>query len=386
MKQFLKFIPILVVGAVITGCQPKGNFPGRVYFPDMAYSPAYETFSSQNATLHRDLEDGITALDPVHGTIPRGFLMNDEDVRMDDNKMKSLLINEFFKDPRFYPEMNNEQYEKSSMFQNPMLKTKSNVAEGKRLYNIYCAVCHGENGAGDGSIIELRDKEGNKTGEEGPYTAIPPHYETRLPTITDGQMYYSVTYGKGMMGGYAAQVTPEERWKIIHYIKDLGGIGDPMSEELDFSNFEIKAGAAINVPNIYFDLGSANLQSKSYAVLNQVTGFLNSNADLKVEIGAHSDNRGNDVSNKTLSEARAQSVVNYLIEKGVNANQLMPHGYGEEMPAVDCGDGCTEAEHAQNRRTTITVLGSVHDTIEAHGDEHMNEEHHDDHHEVNDHH
>ena len=101
---------------------------------------------------------------------------------------------------------------------NPLEFNDENLAEGKRLYNINCTPCHGEKGEGNGQLIELPG------GGDGPFTSRPQPYKTLLPPLKDGAIFYSVSYGKNMMGGYGFQLNVKERWQVIHYIKNLAGI------------------------------------------------------------------------------------------------------------------------------------------------------------------
>ena len=68
------------------------------------------------------------------------------------------------------------------------------------------------------SIVELPG------GGDGPFTSRPPNYKTRLPQVKDGNIFYVVSYGKNMMGGYGFQLSVKERWQVIHYIKSLAGM------------------------------------------------------------------------------------------------------------------------------------------------------------------
>ena len=113
------------------------------------------------------------------------------------------------------------------LLKNPFKPTDDILAEGKELYLINCKVCHGIKGEGNGQIVELPD------GSDGPYTARPPAYTSRLPTLKDGQMFFSVSFGKNTMGGYAPMLTPAERWKVILYIKDLAGLKEGVTPATD---------------------------------------------------------------------------------------------------------------------------------------------------------
>lgn len=116
----------------------------------------------------------------------------------------------------------------------------------------------------------------------------------------------------------------------------------------------------IVIPNIYYDYDKANLRPESKLVLDTVYQFFVENPDLTVEIGSHTDSRGSDAYNIKLSQARAQSVVDYLVQKGVPAERLIAKGYGESVPVNNCGNGskCTEEEYQKNRRTTFRVVSA----------------------------
>jgi OOP family OmpA-OmpF porin len=114
-----------------------------------------------------------------------------------------------------------------------------------------------------------------------------------------------------------------------------------------------------NVLPINFNLGSAALTSTAKSIINtKLLKLMNDKPGTKIEISAHTDSRGSDASNKDLSARRAQSVVNYLISKGISPDRLVSKGYGEERLKNNCADGvnCTEAEHAVNRRVEFRVL------------------------------
>ncbi len=114
----------------------------------------------------------------------------------------------------------------------------------------------------------------------------------------------------------------------------------------------------ITISNIYYDYDKASLRADALPVLDTLAGILIENPTLSVEIGSHTDSRGNSTYNLRLSQARAQSVVNYLVSKGVDAARLSARGYGESQLVNACADGvpCSEEQHQQNRRTTFKVL------------------------------
>jgi outer membrane protein OmpA-like peptidoglycan-associated protein/tetratricopeptide (TPR) repeat protein len=116
----------------------------------------------------------------------------------------------------------------------------------------------------------------------------------------------------------------------------------------------------IVIPNIYYDYDKATLRPESEAVLDSILVFFKDNKDLTIEIGSHTDSRGSDAYNLKLSQARAQSVVDYLIGKGIAPERLVAVGYGETKLVNRCSNGvdCTEEEHQKNRRTTFRIIGS----------------------------
>lgn len=114
----------------------------------------------------------------------------------------------------------------------------------------------------------------------------------------------------------------------------------------------------IVIPNIYYDYDKATLREASKEVLDTLMTMLKVNPDIFIEIGSHTDSRGSDAYNEKLSLGRAQSVVKYLIQNGMNADRLAAKGYGESKLVNECEDGveCTEEQHQENRRTTFKVV------------------------------
>ncbi|MBK7128374.1 MAG: OmpA family protein [Crocinitomicaceae bacterium] len=130
----------------------------------------------------------------------------------------------------------------------------------------------------------------------------------------------------------------------------------------------------ITIEGIEYDFDSANLRPESEKILDNLIEFLELNSNLTIEIRSHTDMRGNDDYNLRLSERRAQSVVDYLVDHGIPRERLMPKGYGETMPAEVPGPDGTivtltpayiealpdensrETAHQRNRRTAFFVL------------------------------
>ena len=181
----LAFLAISVA-TIFSSCHDKRS-RGLEYAPNMYYPIAYNPDQK-----NKNFENGITAQVPPAGTTPIGFTRFDE----------------FPNTP--------EGYEAASVsVTNPLPVTKENLAEGKQLYVAMCGPCHGD-GSGNGHIVEL-----------GKYPA-PPSYSTgnssrggAMKDLTDGKIYHTIQYGLNLMGSYASQLSPEERWKVVMYVHEL---------------------------------------------------------------------------------------------------------------------------------------------------------------------
>ena len=190
MKNFW----IIMLGAMAVGmvsCNKVRRNPGRVYMPDMAYSRAYETYASTEGLQKKGIR--YTGM-PVAGTIARGDL------------------------PYIYTLPNDTSgYARSSSVKNP-LKTDSimyEMKEAERLFQVNCAICHGTKLDGNGPLWN----NGN-----GPYPAAPRNLlEPAIKALSDGTYFHVITYGKNLMGSYASQLNPVQRWMVIDYIRTKQG-------------------------------------------------------------------------------------------------------------------------------------------------------------------
>lgn len=115
--------------------------------------------------------------------------------------------------------------------------------------------------------------------------------------------------------------------------------------------------------NVFFDLNKTDLRPESFVELNKLVDYLKTNASLKIEIGGHTDTRGDDKANQILSEGRAKSVMNYLIKEGITATRLSSKGYGETKTVVSdeevaklSTDKEKEKAHQKNRRTEYKFI------------------------------
>ncbi len=189
MKK-LSIIAFLCAGAVIVSCSDIKREPGSIYMPDMAESRSYETYADHKNLAEKNINYNNR---PVEGTVARGTEMPFH-IAMDVPG-------------------DSTNYVASKAVKSPLdtLSAKQ-LAEGERLYLINCGICHGAKLDGNGPLY----KDGN-----GPYAAKPATLvgDAKYEAMPEGQMFYSVAYGKNLMGSYASQLSRNQRWLVIKYIK-----------------------------------------------------------------------------------------------------------------------------------------------------------------------
>jgi outer membrane protein OmpA-like peptidoglycan-associated protein len=134
-------------------------------------------------------------------------------------------------------------------------------------------------------------------------------------------------------------------------LKEVADISKPFLMNIKLQPIEV--GEAVVLKNIFFETASFNLKEESKIELTTLIQFLNYNPGVKVEIGGHTDNVGDKQYNVTLSQNRAQSVYNYLIEHAVDKSRLSFKGYGDSKP-IAAND--TDANKALNRRTEFRIV------------------------------
>lgn len=129
---------------------------------------------------------------------------------------------------------------------------------------------------------------------------------------------------------------------------------DPMRSNGCPAKVYVTADAIQIVDKVFFDTGKATIQKKSFPLLDEIAGTLTKYAEIKkVQVEGHTDDVGNDQTNLQLSQARAESVVAYLVGRGVAAERLTAKGFGETKPIAD---NKTSAGKAENRRVAFTIL------------------------------
>ncbi|WP_176954360.1 OmpA family protein [Niabella drilacis] len=121
---------------------------------------------------------------------------------------------------------------------------------------------------------------------------------------------------------------------------------------------ELKKDASIVLKDIYYDYNKWDIRPDAAAVLDNLVKTLEENPTVKIELSSHTDSRGGDAFNMTLSRKRAESAVRYLVSRGIASDRLKAKGYGESRLLNDCGNDvpCSEEQHQLNRRTEIKVL------------------------------
>lgn len=187
------------------------------------------------------------------------------------------------------------------------------------------------------AVIQLIDLEsGNAVMEleshpgEGDYlVSLPTDRDYALNVSADGYLFYSDHFS----------------------FNGLHSQAEPLSRDVPLES--VKVGSVVVLHNIFYDTESYHLEPESRAELDRVYDFLIKNPSIGVEISGHTDNTGTPEHNQVLSEQRARSVVEYLVNKGIDSKRLDATGYGETIPVAD---NFTEAGRALNRRTELKIV------------------------------
>jgi outer membrane protein OmpA-like peptidoglycan-associated protein len=122
---------------------------------------------------------------------------------------------------------------------------------------------------------------------------------------------------------------------------------------IDIQLQRVEIGKGIALKNIFFDYKKANLNKESMSELNRLVRLMAKYPTLKVEVSGHTDNVGDEEYNADLSLRRANAVVDFLVQNGIEANRLLTKGYGFSKP-IDSND--TENGRQRNRRSEITII------------------------------
>lgn len=180
MKRLI--IPAAAVLALsFTSCDRTRNQKGYEYFPDMAHSLAFETYTPNNV-----FANGMTEQMPVAGTIPRGFI------------------------PYQYPATPEGRLLAGKELVNPLEISAENTVKCKELFTRFCIGCHGENGSGNGHLYT-----------SGKFAIQPASLiNERMTAAPIGEIFHVITRGWNTMGAHGPQIRPDDRWLIAMYVKN----------------------------------------------------------------------------------------------------------------------------------------------------------------------
>lgn len=217
MKKILILTGIVAASTAIISCGgAKGKDPGQAYMPDMYYSRAYESYGYNNRPEDHNLKgEGVYYTGtPVSGTIARGDALPVPIMAGDSGYARAASF---------------RRTDTAAM-------TPTQMKEAERLYLVNCAICHGPALDGNGPLWK---------GGDGPFPAAPRNLkDDYTKALSDGQMFHAITYGKGQMGSYASQVTVEQRWWLINYIRNKqGGAAKPAADSTKTAAAPASAGA-----------------------------------------------------------------------------------------------------------------------------------------------
>ncbi len=162
--------------------------------------------------------------------------------------------------------------------------------------------------------------------------------------------YYRVSLPEGK--AYGVEIMARDYLFFLDIV-DVSGEGSDEEIRRDFGLDKVEVGATVVLENIFFETAKATLKPESYSQLEQVLKFMDSNPTIRMEISGHTDNTGSLKVNTRLSQARAESVVEYLVEHGIDPGRLDAKGYAFSRPIApnDTPDG-----RARNRRVEFEIL------------------------------
>ncbi|QYJ69226.1 OmpA family protein [Flavobacterium litorale] len=112
----------------------------------------------------------------------------------------------------------------------------------------------------------------------------------------------------------------------------------------------------VALSDIYFEYNKSNMTPEAAFELDKLVEAMKGDPNMVIMVKAHTDNRGSDVYNMNLSNQRAKATVQYVISRGISKDRISGKGYGESELKIDCGDDCTEEQHAVNRRTEFIIV------------------------------
>ncbi|WP_304234303.1 OmpA family protein [Jiulongibacter sediminis] len=171
----------------------------------------------------------------------------------------------------------------------------------------------------------------------------------------------------GKDGKYEFQPTKKGKYVVSavkrNYATNTEKVGKVKPKKVDNTSYEqnlgmIAEGDIFRIENIYYDYGKSSIRRDARKeLLSSVLPVLEKYPQIQIELRAHTDSRSSADFNQQLSEQRAQSVVDFLIKRGIEASRMIATGFGETMLVNECADGvdCSESKHQQNRRTEFKI-------------------------------
>lgn len=200
---FLTFILLCIFVVALSGWRGQTSpKPPIEIFPDMVRQPRVNPQTPSNFYA-----DGRSARQPVAGTVPFGYVVPNAYYTNSGNNYKSASIPGGFSDAPDY--FNTGKIGDSYGEGFPLEVTPELMERGGERFAIHCAICHGATGAGNGIVSQYG------------LVGIANFHQERLRTMPEGQIFNTITNGKNTMGAYGAQITVEDRWAIIAYIRAL---------------------------------------------------------------------------------------------------------------------------------------------------------------------
>jgi mono/diheme cytochrome c family protein len=186
MRKVVTLAVLIGVSSLLFSCHNTEK-PNYQFFPNMYESAGYETYSESNAFNSPTGLKGKEGQLPPVGTVKR--------------------VENTFELPYNLSDSPEGYAASKTVFNSPLDSSAVNLEKGKELFNIYCAICHGEKGNGQGNLVK-REK----------FLGVP-NYKDR--EITVGSVFHVVTYGLNSMGSHKNQLTKKERWQVAEYVMQL---------------------------------------------------------------------------------------------------------------------------------------------------------------------
>ena len=177
MKGLIKIL-VLAVVLVAVSCK-KDTAPNYQFMPNMYEPVGYETYGKAA------FPNGIEAQLPAEGSVARGYIPFDIENTAEGYALAKQTL------------------------KNPLDSLSVDLERGKALYDIYCGICHGNRGDGQGNLVKREKILGI------------PSYDDAGRAINEGSIYHTIYYGKNAMGSYAGQLKEEERWQVVSYVLEL---------------------------------------------------------------------------------------------------------------------------------------------------------------------